>query len=105
MTPAQMIEKLDELCRSGKFYGFSIWPTPPHGYQVSLATTSKTNWRIRRADTPSEGLALVLAMDFMDNGVSEPDREPEMIEPRDFDEAALPPEAHEEPEDAVGIFD
>lgn len=101
MSPADILAKLDALHEAGKFYGMSIWPTKD-GYQVSLATTSKTNWRIRRSDTPSEGLALVLAMDFMDNGVSEDGREPEMLAPPDVDEPPLPDELHE---DEPGIFD
>lgn len=104
MSPAQMLAKLDELAASGKFHGFSIWPVGKGEYQVSLATTSKTNWRVRREATPSEGLAAVLAMDFMDNGVSEPDREPEMLAPPAVDE---PPEITAEIEEAAeaGIFD
>lgn len=104
MSPAEMLAKLDELAASGKFYGFSIWPAGKGEYQISLATTSKTNWRVRRSEVPSEGLAAVLEMDFMDNGVSESGREPEMLAPPDVDE---PPEIAAELEEAAeaGIFD
>lgn len=101
MSPAEMLAKLDALHAAGKFFGFSIWPTREGELQVNLATTSKTNWRIRRSDTPSEGLGLVLGMDFMDNGVSIADQEPEMLAPPDVDEPPLPDEAH----DDTGIFD
>lgn len=108
MTPAEMVAKLDELHAAGKFFGFSIWPTND-GLQVSLATTSKTNWRIRRSDTPSEGMALVLDMDFMDNGVSEDGREPELLAPPLVDEPEWIGEAAAEHEAAKieepGIFD
>jgi hypothetical protein len=104
MSPADMIAKLDALHAAGNFFGLTIWPTKD-GYQVNLATSAPNSWRIRRADTPSEGLALVLAMDFMDDdrprASAELLGESEIIAPRDFDEAALPAEAHEEP----GIFD
>jgi hypothetical protein len=100
---AGMLEKLDQLHRDGTFFGFSIWPTNTSGeLQISLATTSKTNWRIRRSDTPSGGLALVLGMgDLDDNGVSDPDREPEMRALTLADYAYIAAEKREEP----GIFD
>lgn len=109
MTPAEMIEKLDALHAAGKFFGLSVWPTKD-GYQVSLATTAKNNWRVRRGETPSEGLALVLGMDFMDDdgrprSSAQLLGEDEMLAPPDVDEppeiAALADEAH----DDAGIFD
>lgn len=100
MTPAEMIAKLDELAASGKMHGLTFWPSKG-GWQVSLSTNSRNNWRVRREDTPSEGLALVLGMDFMDEDVAREDVvEPEMLAPPDVDEPELP---HEE--DGAGIFD
>jgi hypothetical protein len=87
-----MFEKIDELHRRGKFHGFSIWPTTGGQYQVNLATTAPNNWRVRRAATPSEGTALVLAMDFMDDGVAPEPQRPfsdEILKPRNFEDAAL----------------
>jgi hypothetical protein len=104
MSPADMIAKIDALHAAGKFYGLTIWPTA-NGYQVNLATTSKNNWRIRRSDTPSEGLALVLDMDFMDDDLprtpAELLGEEEILAPPAVDEPPLPDEVHEE----AGIFD
>lgn len=96
-----MIVKLDALHEAGKFYGLTIWPTKD-GYQVNLATTSKNNWRVRRADVPSEGLALVLGMDFMDDDgrprtSTQLLGEDEMLAPPAVDEPPLP--------DDAGIFD
>lgn len=94
----RFIEKIDALAREGKFYGFTIWPTNG-GFQINLAANAPNNWRIRRAEVPSEGIDLVCAMDYMDVDVfktkSQRDAEAEMLAPRDFDEAALPPEARE----------
>lgn len=100
MSPAEIIAKIDALHESGKFFGLTIWPTRG-GYQANVATTSRSNWRVRTAGTPSEALALVLGMDFMDNGV-EPDREPEMIAPPAVDE---PPIEELLGADEAGIFD
>lgn len=104
MIGADMIAKLDALHAAGNFYGLTIWPTK-NGYQVNLATSAPNSWRIRRADTPSEGLALVLAMDFMDEdrprASAELLGEAEMLAPPDIDEPPLPDEAHDE----AGIFD
>jgi hypothetical protein len=101
MTPTEMIAKLDALHREGKFFGLTIWPTNA-GLQCNLATTSKNNWRIRRADTPSEGLALVLDMDFVDDELprtpAELLGEGEMLAPPTVDEPELP-------HDETGIFD
>jgi hypothetical protein len=104
MTPAEMIAKLDALHAAGKFHGFSIWPTQG-GYQVSLATTAKNNWRIRRGETPSEGIAMVLGMDWIDKDPGVFGDDAEMLAPPLVDEPPLPDEAHEEPEDGPGIFD
>lgn len=94
MSPAEALAKLDELHRAGKFYGFTIWPTNDGELQVNLATSSKNNWRIRRADTPSDGLALVLDMDFIDDDrprtSSELLGETEMLAPPAVDEPPLP---------------
>ncbi len=97
MTPTDMIAKLDELAASGTMHGLTFWPSNG-GWQVSLSTNSRNNWRVRREDTPSAGLAAVLGMDFMDDGI--PVEEPEMLAPPAVDEPELP---HEE--DEPGIFD
>ena len=96
-TAKKFFDKLDELHRGGKFYGFSIWPTND-GYQVNLATSAPNNWRVRRGETPEEGIALVLGMDFMDDdGLL-----PRMTAPPAVDE----PEFNFEGEkDEAGIFD
>jgi hypothetical protein len=107
VTP-DLFARIDELHRRGKFHGFSIWPTKD-GYQVSLATTAPGNWRVRRAELPSEGAELVLAMNYMDDGVKP---EPQKI----FSDEILAPPAVDEPPydpgepphpvfDQPGIFD
>lgn len=99
-----LFAQIDELHRQGKFHGFSIWPMRG-GYQVNLATTAPNNWRVRRADTPSEGTALVLAMNFVDERVDPKPQvllDEEMTLPRDFEDVAL---AELEASDDPGIFD
>lgn len=96
MTPAEMIAKLDAFAADGTMHGLTFWPSKG-GWQVSLSTQSRNNWRVRREETPSEGLAAVLSMDFMDEGI--PAEEPEMLAPPAVDEPELP---HE---DDAGIFD
>ncbi len=86
MIPAEMLAKLDALAADGTMHGLTFWPTKD-GWQVSLATQSRNNWRVRREATPSESLAAVLGMDFMDADV-----EPEMLTPPDVDEPELPHE-------------
>jgi hypothetical protein len=108
MSPAEMIARLDALHAAGKFFGLSIWPAKG-GYQVNLATSSKNNWRVRRAETPSEGLALVLGMDFMDDdGLSRSPAallgEPEMLAPPAVDEPPLEDYPEDSP-NGTGIFD
>lgn len=103
MTPAEMIAKLDAFHAAGKFHGLSIWPTKG-GYQVSLATNAQNSWRVRRGETPSEGLAMVLEMDFMDDDLP---REPAMLAPPAVDEPELPGLRHTDVLDAEepGTFD
>lgn len=97
----RFIEKIDALAKAGKFYGFTIWPSEG-GFQVNLATSAPNNWRIRRTDTPSEGISLVCAMDYMDDGVTAPKaQEPEILAPPDVDEPPLPDDLV----DDTGIFD
>lgn len=102
----RFIEKIDALAKAGKFYGFSIWPSHG-GYQVNLATSAPNNWRVRTTDTPSEGIDLVCAMDYMDENVFAT-KEPEMLAPPAVDEPPLPDEWLTETEIAhaeAGIFD
>lgn len=58
--------KLDERFARGDLKGFTLWKTPNRGYQANLQSADTGAWRVRTADTPSEAIALVLDMDFVD---------------------------------------
>lgn len=98
-----MIEKLDQLARDGRMHGFTIWPSHG-GYQANLQSGVNAGWRVRRAETPGEAIALVLAMDYADE-IDErlAPREPYIGAPPAVDEPPFPDYETIHADD--GIFD
>lgn len=101
-TAEKFFAKLAELQKTGKFYGFSVFPTGKD-YQVSMAISQPGAYRVRRAPTIEEGIELVLSMDFMDDDLPPMKAPPAVDEPPEIIEAAAELEAAKS-EDA-GIFD
>ncbi|WP_035693653.1 hypothetical protein [Bradyrhizobium liaoningense] len=81
-----IITKLDELHRTGKMHGFSIWPTSG-GYQASLAVQANS-FRIRVGETPSDAVAQVLE----DGPLELSDERVELLAPPAVDEPPLDPD-------------
>lgn len=84
---ASLLAEIDTLAAQDRMHGLTIWKVQD-GYQVNLRTEDKGGFRVMRGATPSEGIAKVLSMDWMDDGHREGSA-PVISEPVDFGEAAI----------------
>lgn len=91
LSSFELIEKLDQLAADGTLHGFTLWKSK-HGYQANMQTGANAGWRVRSAPTPSEAIALVLGMDWIDEAddrLGLPPLPVRDVDSVDFGEAAI----------------